>query len=122
MADHRSVLRRAREGRGSETLIARVDQQLFTALGILNINETGIGQLTLARVNEADCDHLVQLAQTQQGFFPAGSAEKVRDDDDKRAAANQLSRRTQQFAEISARLPPTGRSSSSTTARTCERP
>ena len=54
-----------------ELVVARVDDELLTGLGVLDDDQPCVGKLVLARVEEPDRDDLVPLAQSQQRLLPA---------------------------------------------------
>ena len=53
--------------------VARVDRELLAGLRVLDHDHAGVGELVLARVEEADRDDLVALGQLQQRTLPARS-------------------------------------------------
>ena len=83
-----------------EPLVVRVDVELLAGLGILHEHRPDVGQLDLARVVQADRDHLVPLGQQLERPLPAGRADEVRDDEDERAALDPALARLEQRAEV----------------------
>ena len=69
-----------------ELVVARVDDELLAGLGVLDDDQTRVGELVLPGVDEPDRDDLVPLAQPQQGPLPPGRGDEVGDEDDERIA------------------------------------
>ena len=62
--------RRPREA-AAELGVARVDDELLAGLGVLDDDHAGVGQLELARVEQADRDDLVALASAGAAAAPS---------------------------------------------------
>ena len=69
----------------AELLVVRVHVQLLAGLGIFHDDRADVGQLDLARVPQADGQHLVAPVEQAQRPLPARRADEIGDDEDQRA-------------------------------------
>ena len=61
--------------------IARVDEQHLPRLGVLHVQQAGIGELVLARVHHPHRNDLVTPGEAQEWSFPIGLADEIGDHD-----------------------------------------
>ena len=77
----------------AEVGVARVDDELLAGLRVLDDDHAGVGELVLARVEEADRDDLVTLGQLEQRALPPRRGDEVGDEHDERASPDRADAR-----------------------------
>ena len=85
--------------------ITRVDEQLFTRLHVLYVQQPGIGQLVLAGIGQPDRNDLVPFGKTQQWPLPPGFADEIGDQYNQRPAAHDSCGIIEQPAQVGRRPP-----------------
>ncbi|MBS1216774.1 MAG: hypothetical protein H6R20_1748 [Proteobacteria bacterium] len=87
-------LARARQLREAlaEPAIVRVHEHLLARLGVLDHEETQVGQLHLQLIIEAHCDDLVTLGEMRERLGPAGRTDEIGDHEHERAPRHCLER------------------------------
>ena len=117
-------LRRLLEA-ASESGVVRVDVELLAGLGVLHDQRADVGQLDLARVEQANGDDFVPPVEQAQRPVPARGADEVRDDEDERASLDRVRPGLEQRRQIGERRAAPGADdagSSSIRWRTWSRP
>src|SRR5579871_991613 len=57
--------------------IARIDEQLFAGFGVLDDEQTGVGKIELASIEQPDGDDLVASGEVEEGALPVRLADEV---------------------------------------------
>ena len=84
----------------AKALVVRVDDDLLAGLGVPHRHQADIGELHLERVEQTHRRHLMALRELAERLFPAGRADEVGDDEDRRAPLDRALRREQQLAQV----------------------
>ena len=74
----------------AEPRVAGVHVELLARLRVLHDDRADVGQVGLARVDQADGEDLVPPVEQVERPFPAGCADEVGDDDDQRAPLDRV--------------------------------
>src|SRR5260221_13822359 len=69
----------------AEATVGRVHPDMLAGLGIVHHDQADLGELALARVGQADRQHLMPAREQRQGTLPPRRGEEVRDHEDKGA-------------------------------------